>query len=131
MGKKKEVLVVEDDPVMLRLVAQVIGKKYHVVTCTNALDALRRIHAGSVPHLIISDVSMPGMSGYEFVKNIRVSGLYRNIPIIILSGKEESDTRISFYKLYISNFLIKPFNPEELMVLVQVALGDLEMEIRE
>ncbi len=67
---------------------------------------------------------MPNMNGHEFVTNIRASGLYRNIPLLMLSGEEESETRIKFYRLKVQNFITKPFNPEELLVLIQLILGE-------
>lgn len=129
--QKKHILIVEDDAVMQALLKKIISKEYQVTAMWNGLEALRWIQAGNMPDMIISDIKMPEMDGYELVKNIRNSGLYRDIPLLILSGEEDSTTRIAFYKLHINNFIVKPFNPDELLVLTKLIVGDLEMETGE
>lgn len=126
--QKKHVLVVDDEITIRTLLVNVIGKDYEVTAKENGMEALKWIQSGNIPDLIISDIMMPEMDGYEMVKNIRTSGLYGKIPMLMLSGEEDSKTRIKFYKMHIRNFIVKPFNPEELSVLVKLILGDLEME---
>ncbi|MGM0613169.1 MAG: response regulator, partial [Bacteroidota bacterium] len=122
---KKHILVVDDEITIRTLLVNIIGQEYEVTAKENGLQALNWIQDGNIPDLIIADIKMPELDGYQFVKHIRTSGLYSDIPLLMLSGSEDSKTRISFYKLRVRNFIVKPFNPEELMVLVKLILDDL------
>lgn len=121
---KKIILAIDDEAVIRKLLENFLGKKYEVITKANGIEAMAYIQSGNVPDLIICDILMPEMNGYEFVKQIRSSGLFNKIPLLMLSGEEDSKTRISFYKLRVRNFIIKPFNPEELEVLVDLILSE-------
>ncbi|MHC1774066.1 MAG: PleD family two-component system response regulator [Lentimicrobium sp.] len=121
---KKIILAIDDEAVIRKLLENFLGKKYEVTTKANGIEAMSYIQSGNIPDLIICDILMPEMNGYDFVKQIRSSGLFNNIPLLMLSGEEDSKTRISFYKLRVRNFITKPFNPEELEVLVDLILSE-------
>lgn len=121
---KKIILAIDDEAVIRKLLENFLGKKYEVITKANGIEAMAYIQSGNVPDLIICDILMPEMNGYEFVRQIRSSGLFSKIPLLMLSGEEDSKTRISFYKLRVRNFITKPFNPEELEVLVDLILSE-------
>ncbi|MBL7903614.1 MAG: response regulator [Bacteroidales bacterium] len=121
---KKIILAIDDEAVIRKLLENFLGKKYEVTTKANGIEAMAYIQSGNVPDLIICDILMPEMNGYEFVRQIRSSGLFSKIPLLMLSGEEDSKTRISFYKLRVRNFITKPFNPEELEVLVDLILSE-------
>jgi DNA-binding response OmpR family regulator len=121
---KKIILAIDDEAVIRKLLENFLGKKYDVITKANGIEAMSYIQSGNIPDLIICDILMPEMNGYDFVKQIRSSGLFSSIPLLMLSGEEDSKTRISFYKLKVRNFITKPFNPEELEVLVDLILSE-------
>lgn len=125
----KKILAIDDEATIRKLLAVYLGKQYEVITKSDGLEALKWMQEGNRPDLIICDIQMPNMNGYEFVDNIRSSGLFRDIPLLMLSGEEESSTRIKFYKMRVKNFITKPFNPEELLVLIRLILDeDIEDE---
>jgi DNA-binding response OmpR family regulator len=107
-----------------KLLSIFLSKYYDVETKADGLEALRWIQDGNSPDLIICDIQMPNMNGHDFVMNIRASGMHNKIPLLMLSGEEESETRIKFYKLRVRNFITKPYNPEELLVLIKLILGE-------
>jgi DNA-binding response OmpR family regulator len=84
----------------------------------NGLDALLWLD-DNIPDLIISDIQMEKMDGYEFLTKLRQRGFTKHTPCIMLSGKSESKERIKCYKLGAQDYLTKPFNPEELDELVK------------
>lgn len=92
----------------------VFGKKYKVVQKTNGAEALQWMHQGNLPDVIVADMNMPEMNGFEFILQIRSSGLYRDIPLIMLSGNENTADKIKCLNAGADDYLIKPFNPEEL-----------------
>jgi len=121
---KKKILAIDDEAVIRKLLETFLSKQYDVITKANGMDAMSYIHDGNIPDLIICDILMPEMNGYEFVKQIRSSGLFSKIPLLMLSGEEDSKTRINFFRMRVRNFITKPFNPEELEVLVELILSD-------
>jgi DNA-binding response OmpR family regulator len=92
------------------LLENFLSKKIEVVSMNNGLDALLWLD-DNIPDLIISDIQMEKMDGYEFLTKLR-PWLYK-AHNIMLSGKSESKERIKCYKLGAQDYLTKPFNPEE------------------
>ncbi|MBT4730201.1 MAG: response regulator [Bacteroidetes bacterium] len=121
---KKKILAIDDEITIRKLLSIFLSKYYDVETKADGLEALRWIQDGNSPDLIICDIQMPNMNVHDFVMNIRASGMHNKIPLLMLSGEEESETRIKFYKLRVRNFITKPFNPEELLVLIKLILGE-------
>lgn len=76
-----------------------------------------------MPDLIVADIQMPNIDGYEFVKQIRASGFFRNIPLIVLSGLESSNEKVKCLKLGANDYLVKPFNPEELAIRIELLIS--------
>jgi two-component system chemotaxis response regulator CheY len=113
-GKQGTLLAIDDVHSTLDIINCTLCKKFKVVIKPNAKEALGWLHEGNLPDLIISDLHMPEMDGFEFIKHLRSSGFFRDIPLIILSSYENSNTRINCLRLGADDYLIKPFNPEEL-----------------
>ncbi|MDN5200208.1 response regulator [Fulvivirgaceae bacterium BMA10] len=118
-NKKRKILVADDDEGIRMLLENFLGAKYDVVTKEDGLEALKWMQSGNIPDFIIVDIVMPNLDGYEFIKNVRSSGYFRNVPILMLSGLENSNERIKCLKLGADDYLVKPFNPEELMVRIE------------
>ncbi|MFS4416481.1 response regulator [Maribacter sp. 2307ULW6-5] len=117
-----EILVVDDKETLSALVAQFLGRSYTVHTQANGLRALGWLQQGNLPDLIITDLEMPEMDGFEFIKQLKASGIFADIPVIVLSCRESSADRIACLKLGASDYMIKPFNPEELLIRVDKLL---------
>ena len=116
---KPTILVIDDQIMMTHFLAYYFRNKYNVFTKNDGMEALLWIEEGNIPDLIIADIDMPKLNGFEFIKAIRASNFYNKIPIIMLSGKERSEDRIKCLKLGADDYLTKPFNPEELELKIQ------------
>ena len=116
--KKPQLLVVDDVPTTLELLVSIFEKQFSVVPHKNGKEALDWLQAGYLPDLIISDIRMPVMDGYEFMTHLKASGLFRDIPLFILSAVHESQERVKFLREGAEDFLTKPFNPDELLIRV-------------
>lgn len=92
----------------------IFEKKIRVVQKTNGKEALDWMNEGNIPDVIVADLSMPEMDGYEFIQHIRSSGFYRKLPLIMLSGNENTADKVKALKYGADDYLVKPFNPEEL-----------------
>lgn len=125
---KKKVLVVDDEKSICLLLENFLSQDYDVVSISDGLEALEWLEQ-NLPDLIISDIQMTKMDGYEFLTKVRQRGFTKHTPIIMLSGKSESKERIKCYKLGAQDYLTKPFNPEELEELVKKNLFPIHFSI--
>jgi DNA-binding response OmpR family regulator len=115
---KKKILVVDDEMNICLLLENFLSRDYEVNYINNGEDGLLWLE-GNLPDLIISDIQMPVMEGYEFLTKVRQRGFTKHTPVIMLSAKAESKERIKCYRLGAQDYLTKPFNPEELEELVK------------
>ena len=122
----KRLLVVDDDPGLLLAVSDTLrAEGYDVATARRGADALVRV-AEALPDLIISDIRMPGMDGYQLVRNLRSNARTRLVPIVFLSAKDETGDRIQGFRSGVDAYIIKPFEPEELTAIVAAILNRVE-----
>ncbi len=111
---KKNIMIIEDHESIRLLLGRFLSKNYNVSTKKDGLEGLAWLRSGNIPDLIVLDLDMPRLPGIEFLTNIRSSGFYRNIPVVIVSGEDVSKYMEQIEKLGISGFVPKPFNPIEL-----------------
>lgn len=112
----KKVLMIEDKPTISDLVVQFLKGKYDVEVRANGLEGMGWLEEGNIPDMILTDLQMPVMDGFEVIKHVKDSGFFADIPIIVLSSKDSSKDRIECLKLGAEDYLMKPFNPEELLI---------------
>jgi two-component system chemotaxis response regulator CheY len=116
---KKKILAIDDNSSICLVVQFTLDKDFEVVTTSSALDAIKILQDGFMPDVIITDLQMPDLSGLDFIINIRLSSVFKKTPILVLSGKEDSSTRIESLQKGANDFLMKPFNPAELKVRIE------------
>jgi DNA-binding response OmpR family regulator len=115
---KKKILVVDDETSICLLLENFLSLDYDVITISNGEEALVWLE-GNLPDLIISDIQMINMDGFEFLTKVRKRGFTKHTPFVMLSARAESKERIKCYQLGAQDYLIKPFNPEELEEVVK------------
>ncbi|HCE56853.1 MAG TPA: two-component system response regulator [Prolixibacteraceae bacterium] len=115
----KKILIIDDKPSISKIIVQILSKTYEVSTQEDGLQALTWLHAGNIPDLIITDLQMPNMDGIELIKRVKESGFFRDIPVVVLSSKDSSADRIKCLKMGAEDYLVKPFNPEELLIRIE------------
>tara|TARA_B100000809_G_scaffold169704_1_gene167077 strand:- start:26371 stop:26757 length:387 start_codon:yes stop_codon:yes gene_type:complete len=115
---KKNILVVDDEATSCLILENFLSKEYEVITTNSGLEALKSLKV-NLPDLIISDIQMANMDGFEFLKEVRLMGYTKHTPVIMLSGRTESKERVKCYKLGAQDYLSKPFNIEELKEVVK------------
>ena len=114
---KKKILIIDDEINIGLLLENFLSQDYDVKYISNSLEALDWLES-NLPDLIICDIEMPNVNGYEFLTKVRQRGFTSHTPFIMLSAKSESKERIKCYKLGAQDYLTKPFNPEELELLI-------------
>jgi len=119
---KKRILTIDDDPNIRMLLDFVLRKGYEVIALEDGMQGMSWLAAGNIPDLIIADVEMPRIDGYEFLKGIRESGFFRDIPVIMLSGHDSKDIKIKCIQQGADDYCVKPFNPEEIVKKIEKVL---------
>ncbi len=119
----KRILIIDDKPSLSRLVVQFLNKSYDLTTREDGLQGLAWLQEGNIPDLILTDLQMPHLDGFEFISRVKESGFFKDIPIVVLSSRDSSNDRIKCLKMGAEDYLVKPFNPEELQVRIERILG--------
>jgi DNA-binding NarL/FixJ family response regulator len=118
----KKLLLVDDDPHMILLVKDYLEfRGYEVMTAQNGKQALICLES-FFPDMIICDVMMPEMDGHAFVEIVRQDQRFGWIPILFLSAKGQSHDRVKGLKKGADVYMVKPFEPEELVAQVESSL---------
>jgi two-component system sensor histidine kinase/response regulator len=121
MMNPKAILVVDDEPAILDMIAELLGYEgYHVVTTSQGSVALAQAK-NNPPALILLDLMMPGMSGWQVIAALKASPQTRAIPIVVLSARR--DLPVIANDLGVVSFLAKPFDIDELIGVVQQYTG--------
>ena len=123
----KSVLIIEDHASIRLLLGSMLSKYYNVTTLKDGLEGMTWLVKGNLPDLILLDMSMPRLSGSEFLKNIRQSGFFRDIPVIVVSGNDGDDDIKNCEEWGVYDYLTKPFNPIELKEKISKALAANEL----
>ena len=118
----QKVIVIEDDLAIKTLLCSVLEYSFEVTPFENGMEALAWLQQGNIPDIIISDLNTPEINGYDLLVQLKVSSFFSSIPIIILSGEEGSETRIKCLEAGADDYIVKPFNPRELEVRINVIL---------
>jgi DNA-binding response OmpR family regulator len=112
---KKKILIIDDISEFRRLTKAILLNKYDVESAENGIDALSLLQNGNIPDLIVCDLLMPVLGGKDFVEQIKSSGAFKDIPVIILSSIDKSDEKIKLINMGANDYLEKPYNPAELL----------------
>ncbi len=119
---QKQLLLIDDDPNLILLVQDYLEfRGYEVTTAENGQQALDLL-AEKLPDMIICDVMMPEMDGYEFVQKVREDDKTAWIPVLFLSAKGQSQDRVKGLSKGADVYMVKPFEPEELVAQVESSL---------
>lgn len=123
--EKKQILIVDDEPSILKLLNFILAKKYSIHAVDSGYRAHLWLEKGNFPDIIILDLHMPHFDGSSFLKSIKISGFYRQIPVIILSAAEDLDKIVNNLPFDVEAYFPKPFNPENLKEKIANVLGDV------
>jgi PAS domain S-box-containing protein len=116
--KEATVLVVDDNADMLAYVKQLLEARFNVLTAKHGKQALEKM-TGQVPDLVLSDIMMPEMDGYQLLKTLKEHSVTRNIPVILLSARAGEESKVEGIDAGADDYLIKPFSARELLARVR------------
>ncbi len=127
MGKARLLITEDDVDISTMLKIYFTGLGYEVDTALRGLDALEKTRQ-VLPHLIVLDIMLPDIDGYEVCRNLRTNMRTSHIPVIFLTQKDERSDRLQGLELGADDYITKPFDIEELKLRVQGAIRRSERE---
>lgn len=108
------ILVVDDSSTVRKFVSVSLNMQgFTVITACDGMDALEKLPASKVD-LLITDLNMPNMDGFELIKALRENPEYKDLPVIILSSLSDNDSKEKGTRLGVSSYLMKPFSLEKI-----------------
>ncbi len=119
----KKILAVEDHELLLLAIRDILqAEGYEVVTAVDGVDALEKLQTFT-PDLIVADISMPRMDGYRFFEEVHKRPMWVPIPFIFLTARAEQEDRLRGKAMGAEDYLVKPFDPQELLIVVKSRIG--------
>ena len=119
----KKILVIEDDPIGLRLIQYTLQHEgYQVLSAPNGLEGLRKANEEN-PDLVILDVMLPGIDGFEVCYRLRAEPQTAQLPILMLSAKAQDTDKTTGLKVGADDYLTKPASPSEIVKRVETLLA--------
>lgn len=118
----KRILIVDDDITLRTALVRYLGKRgYAVLDAASGLEALTLFERDPAD-LIVSDILMPEMDGFEFCRRLRASRIGQLVPFLFLSSKAEVEDRVHGHAIGADDYIIKPFEPRELLAKIEAQL---------
>lgn len=120
----RKILLIEDHDSLRHVVGTFLSGSFEVTGAKNGLEAMVHLSRGLLPDVIVTDAAMPDLNGFQFLANLRCSGMYANIPVVVISGSCNDEEALRFQHLGVCDYFRKPFNPVQLQErLVQITSG--------
>lgn len=115
-GKKAHLLLVEDNVDLRRFIKSLLDPIYHVTAVQHGQEGLRTLAQMTSCDLIISDIMMPVMDGYQMLEIIKADPDYLHIPVIMLTARADIKDKLKALRIGVDDYILKPFEEEELLV---------------
>lgn len=114
-----KVLIVDDEPINIRVLAQSLSKRYHIKTATSGEKALEIAVSDDPPDLILLDILLPNMDGYEVCRRLKHDARSKDIPVIFITGKDSPEDEAKGLELGAVDYILKPFRLPIIMARVK------------
>lgn len=120
----KHILIVDDSKTIRNLVAFIMKKEgFKVTMAEDGIDGLEKLYNADHIDLIISDINMPRMDGFTFIKTVREQEAYRDMPIVVLSTEGKEQDIQQGLSLGANLYMVKPAQPDKMMKNIRMLLG--------
>ncbi len=125
----KRVVCIEDEPEMIDLVRLILGRKgFNVIGANGGIEGLETVKRER-PDLVLLDLMMPDMDGWEVYQQMKADDDLRDIPVVVVTAKAQSiDKVLGLHIAKVDDYITKPFGPQELLESVEKIIGEVEVE---
>jgi DNA-binding response OmpR family regulator len=113
---KKQILAIDDSKAIRFLLQTILSKDFQVITMPDGCSAMYWLSKRNLPDLIIADPQLPDMENWELIQQLSSSGIYGDVPILVLSGLDNQETQIKCLEYGVEKYFLKPFNPVDLLL---------------
>jgi DNA-binding response OmpR family regulator len=123
----KRVVCIEDEPEMIDLVRLILGRKgFNVIGANGGIEGLETVRRER-PDLVLLDLMMPDMDGWEVYQQMKADNVLREIPVVVVTAKAQSiDKVLGLHIAKVDDYITKPFGPQELLESVEKIIGEVE-----
>jgi len=122
--QKARILIVDDDPDNITILREILKNRYAVLAATSGQTAISLAAGNPPPDLILLDIKMPNMDGYDVLKTLKTSQRTRNIKIVFVTAKRTVDDKMTAYEKGIEDYVTKPIDPEFVLQIVERLIRD-------
>ena len=112
---KKTILVVDDDEIQLAITRNILQDSHDILTAKSGTEAIKYFLKGSFPDLVLLDIMMPEMDGWETYRKLKALSLLRDIPIVFCTAVLDKSSERQAYELGAADYITKPIDPDELL----------------
>ena len=121
---KKRILCIEDEPEMIDLIRLILGRRgFEVSGANGGMAGIKAVRA-ELPDLVLLDLMMPDMDGWEVYQQMKADEATRHIPVIVVTAKAQSiDKVLGLHIAKVDDYIAKPFSPQELLTSVEKTLA--------
>ena len=124
---RNNIMIVDDENINIAILSQILSPEYNLTTAMNGHEALKRAEEEQ-PDLILLDIVMPDMSGFDVLRKLKISVSTKDIPVIIITGRNNSDDEEKSFLLGAVDYITKPFNNTIVMTRVKTHLQIVSQE---
>ncbi len=122
MNIKKTILIVDDSEFVRSYHSHILEQAhFHVITAVDGSDGLEKLFTNACD-LVLTDINMSNMDGYEFIRRVRADGKYSTLPIIIMSTESEGKDKMKGFDAGANLYLVKPSSPEMMVENIRMIL---------
>ena len=122
METKRTILIVDDSEFVRSYHSYILEQAdFQVITAVDGSDGLERLYTNSCD-LVLTDINMSNMDGYEFIRRVRADGKYRSLPIIIVSTESEGKDKMKGFEAGANLYIVKPSSPEMMIENIRMIL---------
>ena len=125
-NKVKKILLVDDNEIELSLTENVLNNEYEIIKAKSGKEALEYLLKGNVPNLILLDILMPQLDGWETYDRVRAITFLHDVPIAFLTSVDESSKVDHAYEIGASDYILKPYNAKDLIIRIATIMKKYE-----
>jgi CheY-like chemotaxis protein len=125
-SNKKTILLVDDDETLLLIAKNMLKHDYHTIAAKNGHEALEYLTKGTNPDLVLLDILMPHMDGWEIFHQIKGISLLKDVPIAFLTAESDAMEEKRAYEMGAVDYIMKPYDKSDLLKRIEKILSNAE-----